>query len=195
MNNWIVQRRLHSELMCCSLLRVSTSSWAVSTTRHCTTATTLRMHLLFSFQFIIIMSGVNYTPLYYGDYTFPKWADGIGWLMVCVPIAAILSGAIIRLIRCKGNVSTCRAILVTLIYDTHSSTYNTPTKSPSMITFNALTFIYSFCSSEYYSTSSSCSWDIIFSTMCKCSMIYTCQRFCTCSYTLLHLSHTMRWMF
>jgi len=53
-------------------------------------------------QFIVVMSGVNYTPAYYGDYTFPSWAEGIGWILAVVPVAMVIIGWIYALVKFKG---------------------------------------------------------------------------------------------
>ena len=50
------------------------------------------------------MMAINYAPAYLGDYTFPDFAEALGWLMVCCPILCIIIGAIVELIR-KGSVS------------------------------------------------------------------------------------------
>ncbi|XP_052078661.1 sodium-dependent proline transporter-like [Mytilus californianus] len=49
--------------------------------------------------FIVIMSGLNYAPAYYGDYVFPGYAEALGWLMVCSPLALIVLGFIVQSIR------------------------------------------------------------------------------------------------
>ena len=51
------------------------------------------------------MSGVNYTAAYYNDYTFPSWAEGVGWILAVLPIVMILLGAIFQIIRSGGHVS------------------------------------------------------------------------------------------
>ena len=58
-------------------------------------------------QFIIVMTGVSYTPAGYNGKDFPGWAEGLGWMMVAVPIVLILAGMAIQLIRSGGSVSTC----------------------------------------------------------------------------------------
>ncbi len=44
-----------------------------------------------SLQFIIIFNAVIYTPVAYGKYVYPKWAEMIGWCfclgsLICIPI-------------------------------------------------------------------------------------------------------------
>ena len=52
------------------------------------------------------MSGITYAPAYYdkyeGRYTFPSFAEGLGWLMVVSPLALIVGGAIVQSIRYGG---------------------------------------------------------------------------------------------
>lgn len=58
------------------------------------------------FQFIVIMSGITYAPAYYtkyeGVYTFPDFAEGLGWLMVVSPLALVVGGMIVQSIRYGG---------------------------------------------------------------------------------------------
>merc|ERR1711963_332072 len=49
--------------------------------------------------FIIVVSAVQYKTSGYDTEIFAPWAEGIGWLMVCAPIAAIFVVGIIQLIR------------------------------------------------------------------------------------------------
>ncbi|XP_052795792.1 sodium- and chloride-dependent glycine transporter 1-like isoform X2 [Mya arenaria] len=49
--------------------------------------------------FIVVMSGVNYTPAYYGDYHFPPWAEGIGWVLAMLPLLCVIIGAIFALVK------------------------------------------------------------------------------------------------
>ena len=51
------------------------------------------------------MTGVNYSPASYAGRVFPPWAEGIGWIMVVIPIVLIIVGAIVQLIRSGGSVS------------------------------------------------------------------------------------------
>ena len=42
------------------------------------------------FQFILLFAWIDYSPVKYGDYVYPKWADALGWLMaiasvICIP--------------------------------------------------------------------------------------------------------------
>merc|ERR1711936_1491662 len=49
--------------------------------------------------FIIVVSAVQYETSGYGGQTFPGWAEGIGWLMVTVPIAAIFVVGLVQFCR------------------------------------------------------------------------------------------------
>lgn len=53
--------------------------------------------------FIIVMTGVSYTPAGYDGEDFPGWAEGLGWMMVAVPIVLILVGMIVQLVRNGGS--------------------------------------------------------------------------------------------
>ena len=50
--------------------------------------------VLFFFQFILLFALIDYSPVKYGDYDYPKWADALGWLLaiasvICIPIVMI----------------------------------------------------------------------------------------------------------
>lgn len=41
------------------------------------------------FQFILIFSWIDMRPTEYGDYVFPSWATGMGWLLSLFSVSAI----------------------------------------------------------------------------------------------------------
>ena len=50
---------------------------------------------MFLFQAILIFNFIDFTPLSYGDYELPGWAQALGWMMACAsvlmfPIFAII---------------------------------------------------------------------------------------------------------
>ncbi|KAL8582810.1 hypothetical protein ACOMHN_066826 [Nucella lapillus] len=55
--------------------------------------------------FIIVIGAVQYTPASYAGYEFEGWAQGLGWLMVTVPIAAIVITALVQM--CRYGVPGC----------------------------------------------------------------------------------------
>lgn len=79
------------------------------------------------FQFIVIMSGITYAPAYYtkyeGVYTFPDFAEGLGWLMVVSPLALIVGGMIVQSIR-YGGVSIIIKIFLINFPLVYSRTYD-----------------------------------------------------------------------
>ena len=47
-------------------------------------------------QFIIIFNAVIYTPVAYGSYVYPKWAEMIGWglcmaSLICIPLGITIT--------------------------------------------------------------------------------------------------------
>lgn len=72
------------------------------------------------FQFILVMSAIFYTPAAYNNEVFPDWAEGIGWLMVTVPLVLIVIGGIVAVIQ-KGSVSFCCIRLFPHLYNRNSS--------------------------------------------------------------------------
>ncbi|KAL6114201.1 uncharacterized protein ACO6RY_05024 [Pungitius sinensis] len=52
---------------------------------------------------ILISSIVYYTPAHYGEYSYPGWAEGVGWCVSMVSIVWIPLGAIQEINRHKGS--------------------------------------------------------------------------------------------
>lgn len=67
------------------------------------------------FQFIVVMSGVNYTAAYYGTYVFPPWAEGIGWILAVVPICCVIIGIIFALVKHKDVSFLVEIIIVQIL--------------------------------------------------------------------------------
>lgn len=59
-----------------------------------------------SVLFIFIMSAVGQTKSKYVNYIFEPWAQGVGWMMVAIPIAIILITALIQIILHNGDIRT-----------------------------------------------------------------------------------------
>nr|KAG5698531.1 hypothetical protein BaRGS_023234 [Batillaria attramentaria] len=55
--------------------------------------------------FIIVIGAVQYAKAYYNGYQFEDWAQGIGWIMVVVPLLAIVIVAIVQM--CRYGVPGC----------------------------------------------------------------------------------------
>lgn len=49
--------------------------------------------------FIIIIGAVQYTKASYGGYMFEDWVQGLGWVMVSVPIALIVIVGLVQMLR------------------------------------------------------------------------------------------------
>ncbi|XP_030000024.1 sodium- and chloride-dependent GABA transporter ine isoform X1 [Sphaeramia orbicularis] len=73
---------------------------------------------------IILMSSIiQYTPAHYGKYTYPEWAEGVGWCISLVSIVWIPLGAIQELYINKGSIlqRLRTAVTPTLDLDTDDS--------------------------------------------------------------------------
>ncbi|WAQ97849.1 SC6A5-like protein, partial [Mya arenaria] len=66
-----------------------------------------RPMIFWFYYFIVVMSGVNYTAAYYGEYTFPPWAEGIGWCLAVLPILCVVIGVIFGIVKFGGVSLTC----------------------------------------------------------------------------------------
>ncbi len=59
--------------------------------------------LLFPTQCILISSIAQYSPAHYGDYTYPLWAEFLGWCISLASIVWIPLAAIHELYKIKGS--------------------------------------------------------------------------------------------
>jgi hypothetical protein len=50
---------------------------------------------------VLILTLNNFTPAYYGEYRFPGWVDGLGWLIGIASILPLPAFALYRLFRAK----------------------------------------------------------------------------------------------
>lgn len=48
--------------------------------------------------FILFFNWVEYEPLTYGDYVYPRWADVVGWVVGIIPVLVIFGLAIVRIL-------------------------------------------------------------------------------------------------
>ena len=68
----------------------------------------------------MIFNWIEYSPVTYGDYKYPAWADGLGWFLasmslVCIPIGAVLAvyrtpGSSLPKVGACSVVSLCREL-------------------------------------------------------------------------------------
>ncbi len=59
---------------------------------------------MYDFQGILIFSFVKYEPAKYGEsYTYPMWADSLGWVMVMSSVLPIFIVAAVRWARADGD--------------------------------------------------------------------------------------------
>ena len=51
----------------------------------------------------MIFNWVQYQPVTYGDYEFPKWAEGLGWGLAGLSLVCIPIGMITALVQSDGD--------------------------------------------------------------------------------------------
>lgn len=73
---------------------------------------------------IMIFNWIEYSPLYYGAYAFPKWADAIGWLIASTSLACIPAGMIKSIYEAKGN-TLLQKFKNTMVQESESDTEET----------------------------------------------------------------------
>lgn len=66
--------------------------------------------------FILFFNWVEYEPLKYGDYVYPKWADIVGWVVGMIPVLVIVGVALVSIVtsslsNCNDD-QTCAALFV-----------------------------------------------------------------------------------
>jgi len=52
-------------------------------------------------QFLFVFTLVDHTAITLGEYVYPGWADGIGWLMFAMVVVTIPLIAIIEIVRAR----------------------------------------------------------------------------------------------
>ena len=55
------------------------------------------------FQIIMIFNWVDYTPVSYGAYTYPGWAEGLGWALAALSLICIPMGMIKSVVEAEGS--------------------------------------------------------------------------------------------
>lgn len=45
--------------------------------------------------FILFFNWIEYEPLKYGNYVYPKWADTVGWIIGMIPVIVIVASAVV----------------------------------------------------------------------------------------------------
>ncbi|KAK3101625.1 hypothetical protein FSP39_004979 [Pinctada imbricata] len=53
----------------------------------------------FTLMFVLFFNLIQYRPLEFGDYVYPMWANGIGWVLSMIPITFIVTIAINKIIH------------------------------------------------------------------------------------------------
>ena len=56
-----------------------------------------------SFQGILIFSLIRYKRASYGEYTYPGWADGVGWCLALSSVLPIIIVAAVHLYQAEGD--------------------------------------------------------------------------------------------
>lgn len=51
------------------------------------------------FQLVMVFLAVQYVPAYYGAYSYPDWAESIGWALALCPVALIPFTMIVQFFR------------------------------------------------------------------------------------------------
>lgn len=60
--------------------------------------------------FILFFNWVEYKPATYGQYVYPVWADGVGWIIGLLPVLIIFVTAIQQYLKAPGNLSFCEKL-------------------------------------------------------------------------------------
>ena len=55
--------------------------------------------------FIAIMFWINFSPLTYGDFTYPLWSTVLGWMIASPSFIAVWASALVLIFKYRGNLS------------------------------------------------------------------------------------------
>ena len=64
----------------------------------------ITMIIPFPFQFVMLFSIANFTPVTYGSYTYPAWALGLGWVFAMFSIVPLPVVAIVETCQARGPI-------------------------------------------------------------------------------------------
>ena len=53
------------------------------------------------FQFVFVFNIIQYKPITLGEYSYPGWADGLGWVLAIFPLAWIFGSAMWKVRQVK----------------------------------------------------------------------------------------------
>ena len=53
----------------------------------------------FPLQLVVILTATQYTPITLGTYTYPEWANILGWLIVVFPLIFIPAGFVYHFVN------------------------------------------------------------------------------------------------
>ena len=53
-------------------------------------------------QFIFLFSVISHTPVTYGDYSYPGWAVGVGWVFALCSMVPLPTITAIKIARAEG---------------------------------------------------------------------------------------------
>ena len=70
------------------------------------------------FQFVLFFNLIQYRPLEFGDYVYPMWANGIGWILSMIPLTFITTIAITKLIHGPKEMSIFQVMICLLLSST-----------------------------------------------------------------------------
>ena len=51
----------------------------------------------------MLFNWIQYSPVTYGDYVFPKWAEGLGWGLACLSLVCLPIGMVAALMQTGGE--------------------------------------------------------------------------------------------
>ncbi len=63
----------------------------------------------------MVFNIVDFTPVKYGDYEYPSWAQGLGWCFAALSIIWIPIGTIHTLIKGDGSIKEVRFFKVIIV--------------------------------------------------------------------------------
>lgn len=70
--------------------------------------------------FILCFNWVEYEPLRYGTYVYPKWANVLGWVISMLPILVVIGSAIVSFLKAKDAL----VIIYCKIFVTRTKTHD-----------------------------------------------------------------------
>ena len=69
---------------------------------------------------ILVATWIGYKPMTYDTYTYPTWANALGWFISFVSVSAIPIVAVVKVVTTKGTIGEVYAV-ITILFESQGT--------------------------------------------------------------------------